>query len=392
MLRFALDFSAGYVACGALHEAAHLLAAALLGCGGAGAFGAPNLASALLRRGVRVPQASRPRARAAIRHAGWLFSVALCVALEFWCAAAAPDDDADGADDAAARAPVRGAYRAAALATAAEALASDLLGLARARERAADAAFFGCGNFGMVLLDACWADTPAARDILQRMVEITMMRGAQSGGVVTYRPTRGGGCKGIRSRVVNAKRTDLSVLVRKRLEKDTPVGDAVRPPMAVRFYGGHTRFATTSKATFDGTHPHQWTPPRTLPCYDGFAVGVLDAAATPTRVETVRCARKKNTRPASPSDLPLSPRRARVAASRRAAHTLNPSPLPSPAPHSARARPLPLLSSSSSVTTATSTSSTSARARTTSAPCSAGSSARPARRCRRASTRARSAA
>ena len=31
-----------------------------------------------------------------------------------------------------------------------------------------------------------------------------------------------------------------------------------------RIYAGHTRFATTSKATMDGTHPHQWTPPQQL--------------------------------------------------------------------------------------------------------------------------------
>jgi hypothetical protein len=30
---------------------------------------------------------------------------------------------------------------------------------------------------------------------------------------------------------------------------------------SIRALLGHTRFATTSKATFEGTHPHQWTPP-----------------------------------------------------------------------------------------------------------------------------------
>lgn len=28
-----------------------------------------------------------------------------------------------------------------------------------------------------------------------------------------------------------------------------------------RFFAGHTRFATSSKANLEGTHPHQWTPP-----------------------------------------------------------------------------------------------------------------------------------
>jgi len=52
-------------------------------------------------------------------------------------------------------------------------------------------------------------------DILRTMVRVTMMRGAQSGGTVTYVPSNGGkrGSTGIRSRVVNGKRTNLSHLV-----------------------------------------------------------------------------------------------------------------------------------------------------------------------------------
>ena len=58
--------------------------------------------------------------------------------------------------------------------------------------------------------------------------------GAQSGGVVTFEPDRPGGdgprqrdpppspppLRGVRSRVVNAKRTDLSRRVRRRVAKD----------------------------------------------------------------------------------------------------------------------------------------------------------------------------
>ena len=60
-----------------------------------------------------------------------------------------------------------------------------------------------------------------------------MMRGAQSGGVVTFEPTTGGGggggkehqncnpiIRGVRSRVVNAKRTVLSKGVRRKIERD----------------------------------------------------------------------------------------------------------------------------------------------------------------------------
>ena len=41
--------------------------------------------------------------------------------------------------------------------------------------------------------------------ILRTMIQVTMMRGAQSGGVATYYPSQGGGLVGVRSRVVNGK-------------------------------------------------------------------------------------------------------------------------------------------------------------------------------------------
>jgi hypothetical protein len=81
--------------------------------------------------------------------------------------------------------------------------------------------------------------------------------------------------RGKRSRVVNAKRTVLSKGVRSKLEKDNCsmidkklVGwnaDEFNDPNAtgkrlVRGFFGHTRFATSSKASMDGTHPHQWSP------------------------------------------------------------------------------------------------------------------------------------
>ncbi|KAJ1494160.1 hypothetical protein T484DRAFT_1766237, partial [Baffinella frigidus] len=100
------------------------------------------------------------------------------------------------------------------------------------------------------------------------------------------------GVVGIRSRVVNGKRTDLSKLVaekggvaggvagRVQRLKDEVGRDAkaaLEPfcPTARKhgslegplFFAGHTRFATTSKATMDGTHPHQWTPPAIFPIW-----------------------------------------------------------------------------------------------------------------------------
>ena len=82
--------------------------------------------------------------------------------------------------------------------------------------------------------------------------------------------------RGIRSRVVNAKRTVLSKGVRRKIEKDncSKLGNNLRGwndkafnpnssgKRLVRGFFGHTRFATTSKASMDGTHPHQWSPRR----------------------------------------------------------------------------------------------------------------------------------
>jgi hypothetical protein len=67
--------------------------------------------------------------------------------------------------------------------------------------------------------------------------------------------------RGIRSRVVNGKRTDLSGLITSKLWRDQ-LAASMRFGLSKksRLYGGHTRFATSSKASFDGTHPHQWTP------------------------------------------------------------------------------------------------------------------------------------
>ena len=80
----------------------------------------------------------------------------------------------------------------------------------------------------------------------------------------------------MRSRVVNAKRSDLSKGVRRRVARDnrdrrtgnlrgcdrrecTPNhGD--EQGRLVRGFFGHTRFATSSIASLDGTHPHRWCP------------------------------------------------------------------------------------------------------------------------------------
>ena len=189
----------------------------------------------------------------------------------------------------------------AAVVTALEAVSTDLLGIgvpslaasgADPAGAAASSITLLCGNFGVILINAAWAGKKEALDILEKMVEITMMRGAQSGGVVTYASGPGGGkspegvnappqLKGIRTRVVNGKRTTLSELTRKKCEAHD---GASRPNKEfVRAYSGHTRFATTSKASFEGTHPHQWCPPQPRRVY--FVHSQRNPGATKRNVE-----------------------------------------------------------------------------------------------------------
>ena len=99
--------------------------------------------------------------------------------------------------------------------------------------------------------------------------------------MVTYEPAPSSGnqtpqVKGVRSRVVNSKRTNLSKGVRAKVVRDnssfgssnlrgynSPAFNANTTAEygdrkhLVRGFFGHTRFATTSKASMDGTHPHQ---------------------------------------------------------------------------------------------------------------------------------------
>ena len=128
-----------------------------------------------------------------------------------------------------------------------------------------------CGNFGIVLLNAAWCSQNGERayDLLEKMVNVTMMRGAQSGGIVTFEEEKGeGNMRGVRSRVVNMKRTDLSKLLRSKTERESKGKMKLAEKKAqTRIFCGHTRFATTSKATFDGTHPHQWSPKQDLLVY-----------------------------------------------------------------------------------------------------------------------------
>ena len=79
---------------------------------------------------------------------------------------------------------------------------------------------FFCGNFGVILLHSAWLYEDGGQttlNLLRKMIEVTMMRGAQSGGIVTFerKNAKADNCNGVvemkctRSRVVKTKRGDL---------------------------------------------------------------------------------------------------------------------------------------------------------------------------------------
>ena len=107
-----------------------------------------------------------------------------------------------------------------------------------------------CGNFGLLLLDL--AASGRVPGLLATMLRVTMARGAQSAGLVTYKDGAG-----TRKRVVNGKRTDLCNLLMRKFAREL-----CRTFTHPTIFQGHTRFATTSIAGFDGCHPHQFSPPR----------------------------------------------------------------------------------------------------------------------------------
>ena len=79
-------------------------------------------------------------------------------------------------------------------------------------------------------------------ELLRKMLEVTMTRGAQSAGLVTYRQD-GGDAQGCRARTVSGKRTDLARLV---LSKFSRVIERRRPK-------ARARTGVTSERSDDGT-------------------------------------------------------------------------------------------------------------------------------------------
>ena len=149
-----------------------------------------------------------------IRHVGWIFSVILALIVCF-------------------RFGSSSSTKMAAIMTALEAMATDLFGLRQflclanlnlPTSMSTSSCVFYCGNFGIILMHHWWLTNKgklSAMDCLEQMVNVTMMRGAQSGGVVTYTPSGEAkkDMKAVRTRVVNRKRTDLSKQIRSKVQR-----------------------------------------------------------------------------------------------------------------------------------------------------------------------------
>ncbi|CAK9023116.1 unnamed protein product [Durusdinium trenchii] len=258
-----LDLFFWYWLAGVLHEVSHLI----VGCFcGSPSTTLRNLYYIVFLRRVEICTPKK-WCEAAVRHSGWVASAAL-----FVCA------------------HVLGLgleVQAATGITALEAFLSDFLVWTSPPSN-----LFFCGNFGLILLNEAWAASSSTiKDILELMVEVTMVRGAQSGGVVTFASRgcrRAGDLVGLRTRVVNQKRTTLSRLLRNALDS-MERWSWKRPLRFGRVYAGHTRFATSSKASLDGTHPHIWSRPQQLMTYVGWSEGSLKKKKSSRTFEIYVC-------------------------------------------------------------------------------------------------------
>ena len=238
-----------------LHELAHA-AAALLAGAKVTAVRVP-----LLGGNSFTSTAGAGRAEAFVRHAGWICSVYVAGlaarTLTLPCAVAA-------------------------LLVAAEAVVSDLFALERYRSSAGT---FYCGNFGIIVLDRAHAHR--VPQLLRSMINVTMMRGAQCAGLVSYSTDRNDNSTAARSRVVNGKRTDLCEKLLSQRRTRAMLGAATRRAPdggAPLVFQGHTRFATSSIVNLGGCHPHRWTA-ATRRTEWRFVVGGGGFAAAPRNVE-----------------------------------------------------------------------------------------------------------
>ena len=217
-----------------LHEGAHACAALMLG------YREYRISIFTWQPLTRVHDIE-PHHRDIVRHAGWLASVFVALICAWG------SDEVDNA---------------VAWLTAVESIQSDLLRIVQPGANGSvsgdDSSFF-CGNFGLLLLHE--ANKHMVKPLIRKMIRVSMMRGAQSAGVVTYTPpsSRRVGGIGRRHRVLNGKRTDLAdmLLAKARRQLDPANIQSTKPQL----FQGHTRFATSSVSDLAGAHPHQWSKP-----------------------------------------------------------------------------------------------------------------------------------
>ena len=278
-LRSTCSTIAFYLLFGSLHEASHLLCAHyyVLGTNADLGVGVSTLLQIILGRQVHIrTELLDNDAIAMIRHAGWITSCLVAMVVHALLSQRATSKNNIYFSDVATKNNQSVAWQTililTAYATALEALVTDLFQftpLTTNKTLSSNSMIFYCGNFGLIILNPMWlhhknerGNCHSAMAILKDMIRTTMMRGAQSGGVVTFEPTSGNSeatMEATRSRVVNMKRTDLSERIIAQVQKDNRSAFRSRRPR-VKTFSGHTRFATTSIANFDGTHPHRWSP------------------------------------------------------------------------------------------------------------------------------------
>lgn len=116
-----------------------------------------------------------------IRHFGWIFSLCLAAWVHYHYKHQRGKNNNDTSSIL-----QRPMFVLAAYATALDGISTDLLGLIPAmisQSTSADASTtipFFCGNFGIILINSAWINTDGGKkalDILEKMVEVTMMRG-----------------------------------------------------------------------------------------------------------------------------------------------------------------------------------------------------------------------
>jgi len=189
-----------YCAFGIAHECSHLAAAVLLGVKNdlqVTSRWKSLLFDAIVHRQIWIPCAGSEmcsdsgddwRLRT-IRHAGWLSSLAVAILICYYYRNSKEKRLVNNEN------PFSGSCLCtmAAILTAVDAIATDLLGMGKLQlfpsnafisiDPAVDSILFHCGNFGVILLSGAWFGKggKTALDILEKMIQVTMVRGAQSG-------------------------------------------------------------------------------------------------------------------------------------------------------------------------------------------------------------------